>query len=395
MNNNINLRFNDVILFLIAFCIPFYNISINNRSIIFYIFFLILFLFFAGLVKIRKKYPLELFILIFLCFYKLSSIIWSIDPIQTKEVVIYTSIPILIITIFLFNFIKDINDLNFLLKIYTFACFILSVFVLINFFFRPETLVQNIDNSRITAFNNNPNEASFFLLYGIITLFYLDSFKKFNKKINNLFLIIFLFAILLTGSRTGFANLILILLFLLIIKKKLVFSLVLLVFIFFLFNLFINELSIEIINRYLDLTKIFSDHPDFYREGYRGWIAINGLSNFFDKNIFYQLFGIGYDGFGKLMYEGNKISISHHNQILGYLVELGFLGLIVNLVLFTIIFKKVLKLSKHYNSNFFLFLIPISTYTLSAGFDAKFFFYFFIVIILKFYEFLMLQKINN
>ena len=90
--NNIKIKkiFNSVLLFTVAFSIPFYNINVNDRSPIYLIFILIIVLFLTGHVNIRKKYPLELIILIFLCLYKVSSIIWSIDPNQTKEVAIYT-----------------------------------------------------------------------------------------------------------------------------------------------------------------------------------------------------------------------------------------------------------------------------------------------------------------
>ena len=394
-NNKLKDIFNKVLLFALAFSLPFYNISINDRSPIFLIFILIIVLFLTGYVNIRKRYPLELIILIFLCLYKLSSIIWSIDPIQTKEVVIYTSIPILILTIFFFNFIKNINDLNFLLKIYILACFIFAVFVLLNFFFKPQDLTLNLENARLTLFNTNPNEVSFFMSYGIITVFYLNNLKKFNKIIVSFLIFIFISVILFTGSRTGFVNLIFIMLFFLIGKRNLFLYLIFVVFVFLLFYLFKDQLSPVVILRYINLINLFSDHPDFYREGYRGWLVINGLSNFFDKSIFYQIFGIGYEGYGKLMYEKYGISASHHNQLLGYLVELGFFGLIINLILFAIIIKKILKLSQHHSSIYFLFLIPIFCFTLTAGFDAKFFFYFFIIIMIKFYDLLIIQKKNN
>jgi len=392
MNSNIKNIFNTALLFAISFSLPFYNISINGRSLIFFIFLLFVVIFFTGFINIRKKYPLEIIILIFLCLYKLLSIIWSIDPIHTKEVAIYTSIPILILTIFFFNFIRNINDLNFLLKIYTLACFVFAVFVLFNFFSRPEDLVLNIKNSRTSAFNTNPNEVSFFMIYGIVILFYLNDLKRFNKIIINFLILIFISVIILTGSRAGLVNLIFILIFFLTSKRNFYWFLSFLVITFLIYYFFIDLQSDKIIFRYKNLIKLFSDHPDFFREGYRGWVVVNGLSNFFDKSIFYQIFGIGYEGFGKLMYENQGISISHHNQLLGYLIELGFFGFIIKLTLFAIIFKKVLKLTKYYSSIFFLFIIPIYSYMLTAGYDAKFFFYFFIIIILKFYEFLILKK---
>jgi O-antigen ligase len=390
-----NDKINKAVLFLIAFCIPFYNLNIYHRSPIYFIFILIIFLMFTGFVNIRKKYPLEMIVIILLSLYKLLSIIWSIDPISSKYVAVYSSIPILILVIFFFNLVKDIHDLNFLLKVYVLSCLIFSIFVLLNFYYKPQNLVSNLDNTRFTFLDTNPNEVSFFMLYGIIILFYLNSIKRFNKLIVNFFIIIFIITILLTGSRTGLVILFLVLILFLINKRSFYWSLSFFVVTFLILYLFKDQLGDEVILRFTNLLKIFSDHPDFYREGYRGWVAEKGLSNFFNESVFYQIFGIGYESFGKFMYENTRISISHHNQILGYLIELGFFGLIINLILFVLIFKKVIKLSKKYSFVFFLFIIPIYSYMFTAGFDAKFFFYFFIVIILKFYEFLMLQKTNN
>ena len=183
--NNIKIKniFNSSLLFLIAFSLPFYNLSINGRSPIYFIFFITLALFLIGYVNFRKKYPLEIIILFLLCLYKLFSILWSIDPIQTKEVVIYTIIPLMVITFFFYKILKEINDLNFLLKVYIFACFIFSVFVFFNFIFRPQYLILNLANSQITFLKTNPTEVSYFMLYGIIFLFYLESFRKVNKII--------------------------------------------------------------------------------------------------------------------------------------------------------------------------------------------------------------------
>ena len=170
-----------------------------------------------------------------------------------------------------------------------------------------------------------------------------------------------------------FLNLTLILFFLLFIKRSFFWLFIFVIVGFLLVYFFRNILSSEVILRYSNLTKLFSDHPDFYREGYRGWIIINSISSFFDKSIFYQIFGVGYEGFGQLMFDNYGKSNSHHNQLVGYLVELGFFGLALNLILFVRIFKKIFNLSKNYSSIFLLFSIPFYTFMLTTGFDHKFF----------------------
>ena len=392
-NDKIKSIFNSTLLFVLAFSIPFYNLSIINRSPIFFIFIFFLVIFSTGFMNVKKKYPLELVILLFLCLYKIFSIIWSIDPAHTKEVVFNTSIPLLVMTFFFYNLIKDINDLNFLFKIYIFACFIFSLFVFSAYSSRPENFILNLSNSQITFLDTNPTEVSFFMLYGIIFLIYFESYKKINNIFISLLILTFITTILLSGSRTGFANLILIIFYIFFIKRSLFWFLSTLLFVFIIFYFISNLLSSEVISRYSNIINIFSkDHPSFYQEGYRGWNWITGLSLFFDKGLFYQIFGIGYEVYGTLIQEGVGRGSSHHNQMLGYFVELGIIGLVINLILFTKIFKKVFIISKYYSSNFFLFLIPTYSYLFFTGFDAKFFFYFFIIIMIKLHKFSIIEK---
>ena len=110
---------------------------------------------------------------------------------------------------------------------------------------------------------------------------------------------------------------------------------------------------------------------------------MQGFDAFINKNILNVLLGTGYETFGILMYANTGVSVSHHNTYLGYLVELGFFGLFIYLLLFGLQARRILMLVHNHSLFYVLFLIPMLLTLATAGLDQKFILYFIITVIIK------------
>ena len=365
--------------------IPFQNFSILERSLFFYIFIAWIFFIFLRVVPVKSKYPVELWILLIMLIYKLITGLWSIDINSTVSNVLFTSLPIFILTALFFNSIKDYNALIIIMKTYVFSCLFIAILLIYNYFNINSASVLNLDTVRITTFNSNQNELAMTLIYGLIFSFYLIKFKGLNKYIYGFIFLFLGFSILLTGSRTGFVALIFSILIMIFLSDKNFFLiLVKASLIIFLLYFSIGFLPTELTDRSVYLLEIVnnSDHS-FYREGYRGWIWSQGYDAFINKPFLNVIFGTGYESYGKLMLENTGISVSHHNTILGYLVELGFFGLLIYSFLFGLLARRNLILIKQHSFFFGLFVIPMFLFLLTMGLDQRVLLYFIIIVIIK------------
>jgi O-antigen ligase len=373
------------LMLIVVACIPFSNFTLLGRSLFFHIFIVWMLFISLRVIPIKSKYPVELWILLTMLIYKLITGIWSIDINATVESVLLTSLPIFILTILLFNSIKDYNALILIFKTYVFSCLLIGILLIYNYYNIDDASVLNLDTVRISVFNSNQNELAVMLMYGFIMSFYLLKFVGFNKYMYGSILLILGFSILLTGSRTGFLSLIMTVLFIIFLsKKKFFWILVKGSLILFILYISIEILPKELTDRSLGLLEIVGDDShDFHREGYRGWIWIQGLNAFINTNILSIMFGTGYESYGSLMYENTGIRVSHHNTFLGYLVELGFFGLFIYLFLFGLLAKRILILVKNHSSFYGIFYIPIVLFLLTQGLDQKFLFYFIIIVLIK------------
>ena len=372
-------------MYLIFFSTPLESIAIFNEFsltkliVVFFIFF--------SLFNINKlsflKYRFTKLILIY-CFYAMLSVFWSFNLENTFSVVFFNLFPSIILTIFLLHTINHQRHLINIFYSYILGCIIIASSTIYSYYNFYQFQLFNL--SRATAFEQDQNELSFLLSFGIVLIFYILQFTQQIKKIKILLLIssfILLYAILVTGSRTGFIILLFIGFVLFItklnIKRTMLFFPVFLFSSFYVFNLLNETISTRLLTTFSQI-----ESGDLTN---RTEIWTTGLNSFF-KTGTKVIFGIGYDAFPEFHKKITNLSYgrSVHSTYIGVFIELGIIGLFLFLNIIFHLLKKLLILCKLFSVYYILFLVPILISMLTLGLSKRRWLFLIGVIIIKLFE---------
>jgi O-antigen ligase len=146
-------------------------------------------------------------LLIILLIYTVLTIIsflWSVDPQVTLQKSLITMLPNFIVTLIIFHAIKEREDLESMFLAYVIGCVIVSAGSL--YAYKTGYNLIEEDEGRVTAFNQDQNELSFLLSFGIIAVVYLLKYSGFKRIVKGGLILlagVFAFVIMSTGSRMG------------------------------------------------------------------------------------------------------------------------------------------------------------------------------------------------
>jgi len=382
-----------LLVYLIYFTTPFESIAIApNFSIV----KLITILFILSAVIYFKNVPstkngfLKLFAIYTL--YGLLSTIWSIDKETTFLFSIGTTIPTFILIIYLYHSIKNKTHIDNVFKAYALGSSIAAIVALHALIYGNIFTSQNAEG-RLTVFGQDQNELSFLFSFGIVSFIYLLNYSPLNKLEKLLSLLcslILTYAILITGSRTGFIILISIGLVLILMNLKSIKILLILPLLLIIGIKMFQFLPESLTQRLLQTSEQISER-DFTGRGYiwqRGWNAfmqtdaqIQGTG----LKTFRTLLAQTYDGWSK----------APHNTYLSTFIELGiigftiFLGMIINLT------KKVYFLAKKESIFFILLLLPLLIAMITLGLEGRRWLYLIGILIIKLSQLIQINEFNH
>jgi len=229
---------------------------------------------------------------------------------------------------------------------------ILSTIIVILYKFFGLDILDTLNNNfggRYTYFTINPNQNVFYLINMASILLLINIYQNKNNKYLIYIILIMIFPVLETGSRTGFILYILILfltLFYLVLNKQ-KFRVFVLVIIFLFLQNNLNSLfeSSNSTMRAISVLNKINNDPQI--EGVSGE-SIDLGKELFLKNPF---FGIGLGNFHKNYYQ-----YEIHNTFISLLAETGIVGFYGFLILLFYIFYSIFK-SKNNKFKFFAFII--------------------------------------
>ena len=285
-------------------------------------------------------------------FFAMISVAWSIDIETTLFSSYGTLFPTLIVTAFLINGIDKKEQIVNIFKSYSIGSVIISLYALYLYF--TEFRFLQYGNARVTVLGQDQNELSFLLTFGIICLLYLFQFEKISRKLKLIILAcigLMIFAILSTGSRTGFVILLFTgLVFIAInFKGSKIFVLIptiigLSIYLFFSLPEYIYLRLLETSSQVE--SGDFTNRETIWKEGFNAFIDSGRL-----------LFGIGHNAFKTLMFNATGTGIAGHNTYLLTLIELGFIGFILYMRILLYLARKVWILVRRDSLFFSLLLV--------------------------------------
>lgn len=324
------------------------SFSLTKMAILFQ--FLLFLPFLSTTSKIRFNSAIILFMA--LGGYWLLSCFWAMDFYHAFENLLSFYFPSVLMMITISTAIDSKKDIMNILWSFLLGCIVLAI----NCHFAKDEILANAlyaDQERVSTLGQDHNELSFMLNMGIVILFYtIGSFKKpFFKYLFILVILFLVYAIMLTGSRTGIITTILVfLLFLHNYKVNRFFVSILLIALLPVVISIIPESTIERLLSTSDSIKT----GDFTS---RGTIWKKGFDAFVQENMF---LGVGYQNFSKMMINYYSWSVAAHNTYLSYL----FTGGVVALFIFCLIIRKLfvycIRIYRNTSNSFcFAFLIPL------------------------------------
>lgn len=311
--------------------------------------------------------------------YCIFSTIWSIDYIVTLSNSLGIILPSFILILSLYNAIKTKKHVENIFKAYALGSSFVGIIVIYTWLngFR---FAQNTHDARVTVLGQDQNELSFLLSFGIVSLFYLINFTSLYKKYKILFYAIaslLAFAILTTGSRTGFIILSAIVSILLLMQFKKGRIIYIAPVVLFIGILFFNYLPHSIEKRLLQTSIQLKAH-DLTGRGYiwrMGWSA-------FEQSKAYIL-GTGFKTFPSLLEQTYGWSKAPHNTYLATLIELGLIGLLIYLSIIFYLINKVFSLVKKGSIFYILFLLPLLLAMFTLGLETRRWLFLIGIIIIK------------
>lgn len=312
-----------------------------------------------------NNYPFVRFISYYTIFAMISTL-WSMDIETTALSSFGTLFPSFIVTVFLINSIDKKEQIINILKSYSIGCIVISLYALYLYFTEFRFLLYG--DARVTVLGQDQNELSFLFNFGIICLLYFFQFEKVTIKLKLIILIsifVIIFAILSTGSRTGFIILLFTGLVFIVInfKGSKIFVFVptvigLSIYLFF-------SLPEYIYTRLFETSSMIESGNLNDRE----YIWKTAFNAFIDSGKL--LFGIGHNAFKNLMYNTVGIRSAGHNTYLITLIELGLIGFVLYIRILFYLARKVLILVKRDSLFFSLLLIPLLLSMFTLGLQNR------------------------
>jgi O-antigen ligase len=333
----------------------------------------------------------EPFLVIFLIYTVLTilSYIWSINQEITLKKSLMTIFPNFIVTLIVYFGIKDRDDLENMFIAYVLGCCVVS-FISLYVYTTDFQFIEG-DEGRVTVLNQDQNELSFLLSFGIISIIYLFRYSTLRKATKSLLLllaIMFSFVILTTGSRMG-------LILVLMIVATLVFmnikssSVIFIVPVILLAGLIFYELLPENIT-----VRLFQIQDQIQSHDLTGRVAIWKLAlSSFDNHKAYIL-GTGYNTFEFLLSAKTGWAPSSHNTYLCTLIETGAAGLFIFLSMIIYLSYKVYFLYKKGSVFFVLLILPLLSTMFVLSTNNRRWFFLIGVIIVRLWQFAREETYN-
>jgi O-antigen ligase len=318
-----------------------------------------------------------LVILMIYAIFTFLSFLWSINQEITLQKSLLTILPNFIVTLIVYFAIQDRADLEKMFIAYIVGCFIISC-VSLYAYATGYNLVEE-DEGRITAFNQDQNELSFLLSFGIVSIVYLLKYSILKKTAKTLLIVsgvVFAFIILTTGSRMGLILLVLITTTLAIMnirRGRIVF-----------FVPVILIVGLTLFELLPDTTRerLFQIQDQVKSRDLTGRVAIWKLGfNAFENRDAYVL-GTGYNTFRLLITEKSGRSAASHNTYLSTLIELGITGFCIYLSMIAYLLFRIYYLFRRGSVFFILLILPllVTMFVLSTN-DRRWFFLIGVIIV--------------
>lgn len=370
-------------IYLLYFSTPFESVGIiSGISVVKLVTLIFLFLSLNHYLKSPIKIYPFVRIAFYYTFFAMILTLWSIDIETTFFSSFGTLFPTLIVTVFLLNGIDKKEQIINILKSYSIGSVIIGLYSLYLYFTEFRFLLYG--DARVTVLGQDQNELSFLFNFGIITLLYLLQFEKISRKLKLIILasiFVIIFAILSTGSRTGFIILLFTGLVFISINFKGSKIFVLIPTIIGVSIYLFMSLPEYI---YLRLLETSSEIQDGDLTG-RGRIWQMGFNAFLDSGRW--LFGTGHSTFRVLMYDTYGTGPAGHNTYLITLIELGLIGFVLYIRILLYLCSKVWVLVRRDSLFFVLFLIPLLLVMLTIGIENRRWLFMIGVVIIKLVDF--------
>ncbi len=275
----------------------------------------------------------------------------------------------MILCVILYYAIQTVENIQNIFKAYVLGCFVISISIMYTFTNNSSFAYNfNLNQERLTFFGQDQNELSYLLSFGIVSIIYIINFMVNKRVIKIMYLslgYIFALIIMLTGSRTGFINIIVICLLIVIMNYKhyknnfyvpILFAAALLM--FYYLPEHISGRLLETVDEIQN--KKLTGRVDIWTYGLMA----------FNENGSYLL-GTGFKTFRKLLETTYNISVAPHNTYLSTLVELGIIGLSLYLMIIIYLIKKVFYLCKNYSIFYIMLILPLLISMFTLGIETR------------------------
>jgi O-antigen ligase len=323
-----------------------------------------------------------LIILMIYTIFTFLSFLWSMDQVVTMQKSLLTVLPNFIVTLIVYYAVKDRADLEKMFLAYVVGCFIISCVSL--YAYATGYNLAEEDEGRITAFNQDQNELSFLLSFGIVSILYLLNYSLQKKTVKALLIVlgvVFAFVILTTGSRMGLILLALIavtLAFMNIRRGRIVIFVPLILVVVLTMFEFLPDTTRE---------RLFQVQDQVKSRDLTGRVAIwkLGFNAFENKNAY--VLGTGYNTFRSLISEKSGWSAASHNTYLSILIELGIAGFCIYLSMIAYLLFRIYYLFRRASVFFILLILPLLVTMFALSTNDRRWFFLIGVIIVKVWQF--------
>jgi O-antigen ligase len=315
-------------------------------------------------------------VLIFLSF------LWSINQLETFKKSLMTIFPNYLVTLIVYFAIKDREDLEKLFIAYVLGCCLVS-FISIYMYTTDFQFIEG-DEGRVTVFNQDQNELSFLLSFGIVSIIYLLKYSSLGKSAKSLLLLLavmFTFVVLTTGSRMGLVLLLLIMTTVILMQVKSGRVIILVPVIVVIGLIFVELLPENTTERLFQIKDQIRSHD------LTGRVAIWKLALYTFENKNAYILGSGYDTFQTLLSAKTGWAPSSHNTYLCTFIETGVAGLVILLAMIIYLLEKVYYLCRNGSLFFILLLLPLLATMFVLSTNNRRWFFLIGVIIIKLWQF--------
>lgn len=342
---------------------------------------LILFTLFSRINVYNIHEPFLVILLVYTLF-TIFSFLWSIDKALTFNKSMTTILPNFLLTLIIYYSVKTRNDLDKMLLFYITGCIIVSGISLYIFATQPVFLEE--EEGRVTVLNQDQNELSYLLSFGIVSILYLVRYTDYGKILKLILLAVamaFSFVILSTGSRMGMVLLLMIaavLSFVYLRKGLVIFLLPLIIISGIVFMSFLPEETFD---------RLMQTKDQIASRDLTGRVVIwkTGLEAFENKNAY--ILGTGFYTFRTLLSDKTGWDPAAHNTYLSTLVETGTTGFLILMALIFYLTYRIYYLIRNGSLLFSLFLFPLLATMLVLGTNNRRWLFISGVIIVKLYHF--------